>query len=71
MPVDIEKIRDAFKKFQDDDYVDAKKTIQQEIRGARNEYLENKLGLEKPIGEACKKKGKVVIVKEDVVEDKN
>ncbi len=52
MPVDIEKIKDAFGKFEDDDYVSAKEILTQEIGNAKNDFLTNKLGLAKKKVEA-------------------
>jgi hypothetical protein len=53
MPIDVEKIRDAFSKFEEEDYVGAKEILQQEIHTAKNEFLQSKLGLEKDVDEAC------------------
>jgi hypothetical protein len=76
MPVNIDNIKDAFSKFEDDDFVSAKEILAKEISDARDGYLRDKLGLsssadaeevesntEDEVDEACggkKKKKKVM-----------
>jgi len=43
MPINLENVKAAIDKFEDDDYVASKELLQQEIRTARDEYLQNKL----------------------------
>ena len=45
MAVDLEKIKDAFSKFEEDDFVNSKEIIQDQINKAKYEYLQTKLGL--------------------------
>jgi len=47
MPIDIDKIRDAFGKFENDDFISAREILQQEIHTAKTAHLQNKLGLRK------------------------
>jgi hypothetical protein len=60
MPIDIDKIRDAFGKFENDDFISAREILQQEIHTAKTAHLQNKLGLRKEtevvepdVDEAC------------------
>ena len=79
MPVDTEKIRDAFNKFEEEDFVSAKEILQQEIHKAKNDFIKTKLGLEKEVDESCgskdgtKKKAikmlKKKMMKESEIED--
>ena len=43
MPINLENVKADIDKFEDDDYVASKELLQQEIRTARDEYLQNKL----------------------------
>lgn len=43
--MDREKIRKALDHFENDEFVDAKEIIQQEIQGKRDVFLKDKLGL--------------------------
>jgi hypothetical protein len=45
--MDKEKIKKALDNFENDKFVDAKEIIAQEIKDKRNEFLKNKLGLNK------------------------
>lgn len=47
MPVNTDKIKDAFDKFEDDDFLGAKEILQKEIKGAKDDYLKDKLELTK------------------------
>jgi hypothetical protein len=49
MPVDAEKVKDILDKFTDDDFVGAKEDLKNELRKARNEFLKDKLSLEKEL----------------------
>ena len=51
MTIDDEKIKDAIDKFENDEYVESKEIIQQEIRKAKDAYLKDKLGLKGNDGE--------------------
>lgn len=43
--MDIEKIKKALDHFENDEFVDAKDIIKQEISGKRDEFIKDKLGL--------------------------
>ncbi len=45
MPVDNEQIKKALDHFENDEFVDAKEILQQEIRRAKNDHLKDKLDL--------------------------
>ena len=47
--MDRKKIRKALDHFENDEYVDAKEIIAQEISGTRDVFLKNKLGLKADI----------------------
>lgn len=70
MPVDTDKVRDAFNKFEEEDFVSAKEILQQEIHKAKNDFIKTKLGLENEVDEACgSKKKKKKMMKESEAED--
>jgi hypothetical protein len=48
MPVDMEQIGNAMDAFVDDDFVAAKEIISAEIRGARDTFMRERLGLKEP-----------------------
>lgn len=50
--MDREKIRKALDHFENDEFVDAKEIIQQEIAGKRDVFLKDKLGLATDINPA-------------------
>ena len=43
--MDQEKVRKALDHFENDEYVDAKDILQQEIQTSRDSFLKDKLGL--------------------------
>lgn len=43
--MDTDKIKKALDHFENDEFVDAKEILQQEIHGRRNEFLKDKLDL--------------------------
>jgi len=43
MPIDTEKVKDAFNNFVNDDHVNAKKILKGEIDKARDEFLNSKI----------------------------
>ena len=45
MPVDAKEIKKAIDSFENDEFVDSKETLSQEIRTAKNDFLKDKLGL--------------------------
>lgn len=49
MAIDTEKIKEAFGKFEADDFESAKQIIAQEIRDKRNDYYKQTLDLEKDL----------------------
>lgn len=49
MPINTEKIKDALDKFEDDDYISAKEILTKEIKDKKNEWLKDKLELQKEI----------------------
>lgn len=49
MPINTEKIKDALDKFEDDDYIGAKEILTKEIKDRKNEWLKDKLELQKEI----------------------
>jgi hypothetical protein len=54
MGINKEKIGAAFRQFMDKEYVQAKEDLSQEIRLAKGEFLQRKLGLERnPQGVSC------------------
>lgn len=67
--MDTEKIRKALDHFEDDEFTDAKEILQQEIRDARDKYLDTKLDLDEKCGMSHKKK-KVEEQEEDEEETK-
>jgi hypothetical protein len=50
--MDRDKIRKALDHFENDEYVDAKDIIKQEIAGKRDVFLKDKLGLKQNINPA-------------------
>jgi hypothetical protein len=51
MPIDKENIKKALDAFEADDFTTSKEILQKEISGRKAEWMQEKLGLEKPIGE--------------------
>jgi hypothetical protein len=51
MPINKENIKKALDAFEADDFTTSKEIIQKEIAGRKAEWMQEKLGLEKPIGE--------------------
>lgn len=49
MAIDKEKIKKALDSFEDDKFMDAKDVLSKEIKAAKYEFLEKKLGLSDPI----------------------
>jgi hypothetical protein len=47
--IDTEKIKKALDHFENDEFVDAKEILQQEIKKAKNEFVKNKLELKQDI----------------------
>lgn len=47
--MDREQIKKALDHFENDEYVDAKEIIQKEIKGKRDVFLKDKLGLSQDI----------------------
>lgn len=47
--MDKEKIKKALDHFENDKFVDAKDIISQEIKGKRDEFIKDKLGLQNDI----------------------
>jgi hypothetical protein len=47
MPVDKEKIKDAFNKFVDDEFMDSKDILKKEFQKAKNDKLKQELELTK------------------------
>lgn len=45
MPVDTEKIKKAFDEFENDNFMDSKETLQQEIKKAVDNHLKDKVDL--------------------------
>lgn len=45
MPVSNDEIRKALDHFENDEFVDAKEVLQQQIKGAIGQHLKNKLNL--------------------------
>ena len=45
MTIDTEKIKQAIDHFEEEDFVSSKEIIQQEIKNAKNSFLQNKLGI--------------------------
>ena len=50
--MDRDKIRKALDHFENDEFVDAKEIIQQEVQGKRDVFLKDKLGLANDINPA-------------------
>jgi len=50
--MDQEKVRKALDHFENDEFVDAKEILSQEIQGNRDAHLRNKLGLKGDINPA-------------------
>jgi hypothetical protein len=48
-PVNTDNIKKALDSFTDDEFVTAKEILRQEIRGATDSFLQDRLGLEKNI----------------------
>lgn len=48
MPVNAQEVGKAMDAFVDDDFVTAKEIIAAQIRGARDEFLQDKLSLKEP-----------------------
>jgi hypothetical protein len=48
MPVNMEQIGNAMDAFVDDEFVTAKEIISTQIRGARDSFMRDKLGLKEP-----------------------
>jgi len=57
MPVDKEKVKKALDDFQNDDFVSAKETLKPEIKKAKEEFIQKKLGLKEPITPEPEAKG--------------
>jgi hypothetical protein len=55
MPINKENIKKALDAFEADDFTTSKEILQKEIQGRKNEWMQEKLGLEKPLGEMCGK----------------
>jgi hypothetical protein len=68
MPVDKEQIKKALDHFENDEYTEAQDIIRQEIAKHRDEWLDDKLGLE---GESPEEKDEVDAADEDEDEDKD
>lgn len=49
MAIDKEQIKKALNSFEDDKFMDAKDVLSKEIKAAKYEFLEKKLGLSEPI----------------------
>ena len=49
MAISTENIKQAFDKFEEEDFVTAKDILQKEIKAAKAEYLEKALHLETPL----------------------
>lgn len=49
MAIDKEKIKKALDSFENDKFMDAKDVLSKEIKAAKYDYLEKKLGLNEPI----------------------
>lgn len=56
--MDKEAIKKALDHFENDEYVDAKEILAKEIKGKRDEFVKDKLGLKDDIGTAPKKEDK-------------
>lgn len=50
--MNTESIKKALDHFENDEFMDAKEILQQEIHSRRNEFLKDKLDLSRPIEEA-------------------
>ena len=46
MPIDNEKIKSALDDFENDDFISAKDTLKQEIKGAISDFFKEKLDLQ-------------------------
>ena len=55
MPINRDNIKKALDAFEDDDFVSSKEILQKEISGRKNEWMQEKLGLTKPLGEEDEK----------------
>jgi len=53
MPINKDNIKKALDAFEADDFTTSKEILQKEISGRKNEWMQEKLGLEKPLGEEC------------------
>lgn len=51
MPINKENIKRALDSFEDEDFTTSKEIIHKEITGRKNEWMQEKLGLTKPLGE--------------------
>ena len=54
--IDKEQIKKALDSFENDKFMDAKDVLSKEIKAAKYEFLEKKLGLENPIEPKTEKK---------------
>lgn len=56
--MDKDKIKKALDHFENDEYVDAKEILSKEVKGSRDSFVKDKLGLKGDINPAPEKKEK-------------